>query len=159
MQKFRSLAGNFDQFWPSFSLADFSVSKQAFSRFSDSDRTTARAAPLQLAVTSRLGTPSATATSCRLKGMARMNLNMAVVLLASGHFAQVFHHSTMPRFVSGASASCRSLQQQRKPADDQWAGHGAAERRLAHAVMDAVADIDAEKHRRHPDGRREPPHP
>src|ERR1041384_1497041 len=154
MQKFRSLAGNFDQFWPSFSLADFSVSKQAFSRFSDSDRTTARAAPLQLAVTSRLGTPSATATSCRLKGMARMNLNMAVVLVAGAP-----HHSTMPRFVSGASASCRSLQEQRKPADDQCAGHGAAERRLAHAVMDAVADIDAEKHRRHPDGRREPPHP
>ena len=56
-------AGNEAQFCCSFSRVAFSVSKQAFSRFSDSDFATARAAPRQLVVTSRLGTPSATLAS------------------------------------------------------------------------------------------------
>src|SRR6188474_1283848 len=98
MQKLRSFAGNEAQVCCSFSRVIFSVSKQAFSRFSDSDFTTARAAPLQLAVTSRLGTPSAIDTSCSVRGSARTILNIVTFLVrcVPGGHPQIrsSHHTT-----------------------------------------------------------------
>src|SRR5665647_2396135 len=73
----RSTAGNVDQFLLSASRVRCSLSRQPFNLSLVCSIYPAEAAPRQLAVTSQLGTPSATAIQCATNGSARKGMNIS----------------------------------------------------------------------------------